>query len=239
MHETTPALAGAAVGDLLGLVGAALGALGMPTNVVSAAVTGYYVRKQDELRRILIDELAAGKISALEASDDDKIAVTLRIMRAANEGAARINLRLLAKAAIGQSIHGQLFADEFHRYADVLASLRREEIAVLAELHREEIAARASPEWDTTEPKDRFIMGWQRMVAKFSKEQLEERERLNATLGALQRTGLVQAGGGWGELDFGTTPYFAEVVRLVDFQDALHREEMSRVTPASPRDVND
>lgn len=55
-----------------------------------------------------------------------------RYARAVHEGVGRVNLRLLAAVLAGQLAHGAVYADEFYRWADVLAGLTTEEIVVLA-----------------------------------------------------------------------------------------------------------
>lgn len=53
---------------------------------------------------------------------------------------ARLNLRLFAAVAAGQIARGGSAVDEFLGWADILATLRREELILLATLHRIEQA---------------------------------------------------------------------------------------------------
>jgi hypothetical protein len=70
-------------------------------------------------------------------SEDDAAAFLLRYLRAAQEGAARLNLRLMARVVVGKAHAGEpLYADEFLRYADTLASLARNEVVLLGALIR-------------------------------------------------------------------------------------------------------
>jgi len=110
---TLPEIIGAFVTDTFGLVG-------IPGGSVAAALTIGYFHRRDELARdILFEELRLANITdARAASEDDAIAVIVRYLRAAREGAARLNIRLLAKAIAGQVRSGSLVADEFLQYAE-------------------------------------------------------------------------------------------------------------------------
>jgi hypothetical protein len=91
----------------------------------------------EQARDILFEELRKANVSdAQAASEDDAIAVVIRYLRAAREGAARLNLRLLAKAIAGKVQSSRLIADEFLQYAEALASLSRDEIIVIGTMYR-------------------------------------------------------------------------------------------------------
>ncbi|MBM3567994.1 MAG: hypothetical protein FJX46_04475 [Alphaproteobacteria bacterium] len=94
-------------------------------------------KRMRHARDVLTEELKRGAISIPEASAADPLAAMLfRYIRAAQEGSARLNLRLLAQVIAGQAHCGNLIADEFLYYADILSGLKREEIIFVAELHR-------------------------------------------------------------------------------------------------------
>lgn len=65
--------------------------------------------------------------------------------------AARLNLRLLAKMIAGQSAIPPLYADEFLAWADVLASLRRDQVMLLGAVvrHYADIPRESDLERDT------------------------------------------------------------------------------------------
>lgn len=88
-------------------------------------------KRAEAAREILVDELRRGQKFKEEISEDEVAAVIFRYMRAAEEGAARRNLRFLAAVAAGQASHDGLYADDFLRWADVIASLAPEEVVVL------------------------------------------------------------------------------------------------------------
>src|SRR5712692_6521403 len=77
-----------------------------------------------------------GRATIASASDvlysaREAVAETPANLRAAQEGAARLNLRLLAKVIAGQFQAGRLVADEFLHHAERLALLSRDEVVVI------------------------------------------------------------------------------------------------------------
>lgn len=145
MQEQVPALLSAIVGDAFGAGGWLMGNLA--GTGFAAAAQGLLRRRAERARDILIEEIRQGKRSLSGLEVDEATAVLLRYSRAAHEGAARLNLRLMAKVIAGQAECGCLYADDFLRYADLLVGLRREEIILLGAMHRHWHAAEAqSPE---------------------------------------------------------------------------------------------
>ena len=134
MQEQLPALLSAVVGDAFGVGGWLMG------NLAGAgfafAVQQVQHRRAERARDILLDELSRGEKTLSVPDVAEAAAVLLRYGRAAQEGAARLNLRLMAKIIAGQAERHCLYADEFLRYADLLAGLRREEVILLGAVHR-------------------------------------------------------------------------------------------------------
>lgn len=144
MSDFLPAAVGAVVSDVLSVCGVP----GASTVGVafSAAVEGVMARRRDNAREILIEELRKGEALVDQAASiDEWVAVLLRYSRAAQEGTARLNLRLMAKVIAGQAQTGPLVADDFLAWADVLASLRREEVVLLAEMVKVKSSLTLSP----------------------------------------------------------------------------------------------
>ncbi|MGI4807500.1 MAG: hypothetical protein ACRYF2_05255 [Janthinobacterium lividum] len=107
------------------------------------AGAGFAIAAQHLLRRrvewardILLDELRQGEKTLSDLEVEEVVAVLLRYARAAQEGTARLNLRLMAKVIAGQVERGVLYADEFLRNADLIAGLKREEVILLGTIHR-------------------------------------------------------------------------------------------------------
>lgn len=134
MQEHLPALLSALVGDGFGLKGWVMGNLAGAGIAIAAQQLQH--RRLERARDILLDELRQGDRTLTDPEVEETVAVLLRYGRAAQEGAARLNLRLMAKIIAGQAQGEVLYADEFLRHADVIASLRREEVILLGTVHR-------------------------------------------------------------------------------------------------------
>jgi hypothetical protein len=141
---TLPEIISAFVTDAFELTGTHGG------SVAGVAVGRWFRGRAEQARDILFEELRQANVSeAHAASEDDAIAVIVRYLRAAREGAARLNLRLLAKVIVGQIQLGRLVADDFLQYAEALASLSRDEIVVIGTMYKlwsvREMPASANP----------------------------------------------------------------------------------------------
>ncbi len=134
MQEQLPALLSAVVGDVFGAAGWLAGNLAGSGFALAAQQLLH--RRAERARDILLDEIRRGERTLSAPEVDEAVAVLLRYGRAGQEGAARLNLRLMAKVIAGQAERRSLYADEFLRYADILAGLRREEIVLLGTVHR-------------------------------------------------------------------------------------------------------
>ena len=130
MNTPVPALLSAAVKEVLNLTKLPGG------NLLGVAIEQLFRHRAEVARDILLDELRGADKTLAAAEIEEAAAIFYRYMRAAQEGGARLNLRLMAKVIAGQAHRGNLLADEFLYYADMLASLRREEILVLGTLYR-------------------------------------------------------------------------------------------------------
>lgn len=130
MASSLPAIIGAFVSDGLSLIqipGTSLTGMGL-----QAALERVMRRREEQAREVLLDELRRGRRTEYEAaSEDEAAAVLFRYLRAAQEGAARRNLRLMAQVIRGQLESGHLVADEFLYWSETLATLTRQEISFL------------------------------------------------------------------------------------------------------------
>jgi len=224
---TFPEIVGAFVSDAVGLTGIPGG------SVAGLAIGRYFRRRAEAARDILLDELRQANISdAQAASEDNAIAVIVRYLRSAREGAARLNLRLLAKAIAGQIQLGRLVADEFLQYADALGSLSREEIVVISTLYRMSVAFRhLGPE----NPADahKFANIWAPTWRELIKAGMPAEIAATAAARA-QRSGLIYASTAPSDLSeaggpgYRVSPWLVDLCKTVDFEDALRREKSVR-----------
>jgi hypothetical protein len=222
---TLPEIIGALVTDAFELTGTHGGS-------VAGTVIGRFFRRRAELARdILFEELGRANISDAQASsEDDAIAVIVRYLRAAREGTARLNLRLLAKAIAGKLQSSGLVADEFLQHAEALATLSREEIVVLAAMYRHWKAHRNLAVQER-EAAGRNVDPWELALQELPGLGMEE-ELISTAASRAQRSGLLypmfgrvgHAAARYGNLSFRVSPLLIELGMTIDFADALRRE---------------
>jgi hypothetical protein len=235
---TLPEIIGAFVSDAFELTGSHGG------SVAGLAIGRFFRRRAEQARDILFEELSLANISeAQAASEDDAIAVIVRYLRAAREGTARLNLRLLAKAIAGKLRTGNLVADEFLQYAEALGSLSRDEIIVIGVVYKvwaEHQRLAATDPAEAAKYTDPWVLAMRELSGKGMAEDL-----VAAVSARAQRSGLIYGmaapipkttgGGGFNDTvrtgtDFPSaffyhiTPMLTELGKTVDFQDALVRE---------------
>lgn len=181
------------------------------------ALKALFQKRADDAREIMLTAISRGDIRFSETDVEESVAVVYRYLRAAQEGAARVNLRLLAEVFCGQARLGLIKADEFLYYADVLTPLRRDEILLTGCILRY---------WDeATEHKGGPI---ERMRSATLGAQnalipgvFEDREEFLAVADGMRRTGFfsIQATSGGGDL-LSPSPVLRRLARLVDFEAA-------------------
>lgn len=196
---------------------------------VQGILQGILRRRAECARDILLEELRHGRANiGLDAPDvDEAVAALWRYLRAAEEGAARLNLRLMASVIDGQLAAKALHADQFLAWADLIASLSKEEVILIATLLRFERLAQAGPKSAPT-PKDQYP------DAKARKELIGtvfgSDEEYSLTAQALLRTGLIAENAivisshiGLGAI-YRTTSRTALLARVADFEGVVERE---------------
>lgn len=110
------------------------------------ALKAYMKRRTDAARQILLEEISRGERQMLAvAMDDDRIWFHWRFGRAAIDGAAHENLRLLARLISGLPVEPDLLLSRFHLYANLIAAMTRDELRVLAAFVRFEKEIHARP----------------------------------------------------------------------------------------------
>ncbi|MBV8548785.1 MAG: hypothetical protein JO126_04950 [Alphaproteobacteria bacterium] len=184
-----------------------------------------FKRRIEKAREILIQEIRGGENDILNVEEcDEVVAIVYRYMRAAQEGAARMNLRLLARIIAGQKALKALKADEFLYYADLIASLRHEEIVLLGSYARV-LAIETKVVRENSLDPSRAENSAERRATKSIEDVLipdvfSSRSELWATVNAVSRTGLMTiASPSFDGPYFELTPIFTKVNVLVSFED--------------------
>ena len=221
MKKYVPALGGGVAADILqGLV------KDLPLGNTLAALTGAVLDdllkdRAQKARTIFIEEIAKAERPFTDVHEADEFAAILyRYLDAARQGAARLNLRLMAKIAKGQLEEEAPKADEFLRYSNMIATVTREEIVYLATLHRHFAAAHG---------KD-GIRVYQAVIDELTGRDRSRSEEVQVTAAAVLRTGLVvpMAFGGIGistSFSCRPAPLLTRLISLADFEEALRENE--------------
>lgn len=219
VQEQLPALLSAIVGDAFGVRGWLMGNLAGAGFAIAAQKL--LRRRLEQARDILLDELRQGERTLSDPEVEDSIAILLRYGRAAQEGTARLNLRLMAKVIAGETQYRILYAHEFLRYADILAGLRREEIILLGTLHRH---------WHTAEMKSLGDGRRQQAVCNRARTELipnpfKEADDFYAAAEAVTRTALVRTADAIDEhILIQPTRLLDDLCALAPFEAAVSRE---------------
>ncbi|MFL9987138.1 hypothetical protein [Paraburkholderia sediminicola] len=207
MIDSLPAV----VSDVFGLFALPLG------GIAGEALKALLKKRMEAAREIMLAEISRGDIRFSETDADESVAIVYRYLRAAQEGAARTNLRLLAQVLSGQARLGLIKADEFLYYADILTSMRRDEILLTGEILREWNAAEKLA-GDNTE---RMRYATNRAMLTLIPNVFDDAGDFRANADGLRRTGffLIQATAGGGDL-FGPSPLLLRLSKLIDFEAA-------------------
>lgn len=208
---TTTAIVTALLSDVASAIGIPGGA------TVSELVREHLQRKQTEAFNLLVEELRKGEVTVAEVgARSEFISCLWRYSRAAIEGSARANLRLLARTFAGLAHSETMYAEKFKRFADILSDLSAEEILVLATL--QQICANFGSRETYYASKS-----MQRLVARLVPGKFSTEIHLHGVLAGLSRTGLISQGAGTMD-DIGgwmTTPLMDEVAVLAKLEEEL------------------
>jgi hypothetical protein len=175
----------------------------------------YLERKQTEAAEILIEEMAKGTSdpSSISESDvDPLIEITYRYSKAAADGAARRNLRLLAQVIAGLKRSKALEPDRFRKWANILEQLTRDELMVVGKsiaLRQKMVAAIDGLSFDFFS-----ILQEEMKTAGYGSEAM-------SLYASVSRTGLLVPGSGFGSLVYRPSPWLDELGQLANVEDAL------------------
>jgi hypothetical protein len=147
-------------------------------------------------------------------------AMIFRYMRAAQEGSACLNLRLMAMTAKGIIERPPIYASTFLRYAEILATLTRDEVVAIAALHRNECEQNQNASSEEDARANAKVRTREQLVPSY----FSTESHLEYVLQAATRAGLVIGRSGWGALVYETSPLADELARLVSFEEALRKD---------------
>lgn len=195
-------------------------------SIAGLAVERLWARRLNSARDILLEELKSGSKTLFDPDVEEVVAIIYRYSRAAQEGAARRNLHLLAQVIAGQCISSNIIADAFLYYADILSTLRREEIILLGNFHRNLIAEIEQGAEEGDAVRKALMSAEAELVGRV----FRSAEEVQATLSALTRTGLIMPTGTFGGVGYGPTPLFTDLAHRVSFQRAAEYGDSEPMT---------
>lgn len=106
-----------------------LGVRGVPTATAGAVLSRVMGKRHQVLREVIASEFRQGNFG--RADEDEIVSICYRLIRDAEEGVAKNNLRLMARVINGMAEKKELKAPTFLKYANILSSLTEDEITVL------------------------------------------------------------------------------------------------------------
>lgn len=210
--------------DILGgMVADTLAALGFPAastagSIGAVALQQLLGKRSKEGTRIFIEEMRLGHRLPEELPEDELASIVFRYSRAALEGTARLNLRLLAATACGHGSNEDLYAEEFLRWANLIADLRREEILLLGEIHRIKSSGRSF---------DVAAGIWMEALKILEEQHNIANEDADMIAAACLRTGLLQFRGGLRDIGHAYLPTsrLQKFMLLADVEGVMRRHE--------------
>lgn len=191
---------------------------GGPT--LSTALSSVLGWRLEEAEEILDSELRQIKRRLARVGEVEEAAgMVFRYIRAAEEGTAEINLRIMAKVIRGLAGGGRPKASDFLRYADAVASLSVDEIRVIYALLEK------TNELDQLGlTKDRDGKAWSLMIEDLVPRMFPDQQTVAEILLTASRTGLVTKAAPFKLGPFSTTPLLDELAKLASLNRAIVEE---------------
>lgn len=188
---------------------------------VAEAIQAISRRRIEAAREILLEELRLGeKVLEDAAQLEEVVTCFLRYGRAAQEGAARLNLRLMASVLSGLYTKSRLVSDEFLYFSDLLASLRREEVVIAATFER--ITRTTSDRHPDGRAKGIEVQ--KQVVAELVPNYMVSESELRAYCASLLRTGLLEFVSPFGGAFYRPTPILERLCSYANLEAALLKQ---------------
>ena len=174
----------------------------------------------EEAEEILDSELRLIKRRLSRVGEVEEAAgMVIRYIRAAQEGALQINLRIMAKVIRGLAAGNRPKAADFLRFADAVSALTVDEICVISSLLEK------TNELDQMGlTKDRDGKAWSLMVDDLVPRLFTDQQRVAEILLTASRTGLITKAAPFKLGPFCTTPLLHELADLASLPRAIMEE---------------
>lgn len=171
-------------------------------------------KRLEAARQIVLKRLKAGKWWVI--TEDQGAAALFAYLRAAEEGAARRNLELIAEVLVNGGADPDFDTNEFRRHARHLAELSREEAIALGIMMK-------ADELVVDHKKDPW-----RPLAAFAVDRsgaFDSPEHFSEVLAGLMRTGYIRPLSLYGTMGFYPTREVERLARLVDVEAVVKEAE--------------
>ena len=183
----------------------------------SLALSSVLRWRLEEAEDILESELGQIKRRLKRVGEVEEAAgMVLRYIRAAQEGASQLNLRIMAKVMRGLAMRSRVRAADFLRYADAVATLTVEEICVITCLLEKTIELD-----DLGLTKDRDTKAWAQMIDDLVPRMFTDQQHVAEILLAASRTGLVTKAAPFKLGPFCITPFLNDLAELASLRRAV------------------
>jgi len=187
---------------------------------VSATFHHVIKGRVDKAKAILLEELEKGSATLFDVSDVDEVAaMVFEYITAAQRGAARMNLRILAQVFSGIVSAKPVYADDFLRWSSDLSTLSREEAIALGVIYKNDVKARSLVD---VKQEDRvnsaFTATREELIGP--DKLFKNDDEFGALFGALVRTGLVVPWPGFDNLIYSASEKLRKLMSLADIESA-------------------
>lgn len=175
--------------------------------LLAKAVDQHLARKTQEAVEIAIEELAKGNVDFDEADAEPFVAILLRYSKAASEGAARRNLRVLMQVVVGLKRNKALSGDAFRRWAGILEHMTRDELMLVGQA----IILQRKKQEGVHSIDDNF---WQLLQEAMQAGRYSAGE-LPALAASVSRYGIIVPVSAYGGIAYRPSPWLEELAKLV------------------------
>ncbi len=186
-------------------------------SVAQFGLKKYLAQREQVAHEELVAEMRKGRPWAI--ADDRTAAMALQYVRAAREGAARLNLRLMAQFMFAEAAQATMTSTVHRRNGEHLASLSLEEMIICAKLV---IIERDFPPLSPDASREEVTQDTTDRARRFSKDiapLFGSHGDAEGYGNSLLRTGWLRTIGDWsGSGSFATTKAFLAVADMVEFE---------------------
>ena len=181
---------------------------------IGEKITQFKERKIREAQEILLAELRSGRRedATFSLDEDALLHILSRYLKAAQEGAANKNLRLMAQIIRGSIDAGDINPDRCNYLQNIAAEMSEEEIRLVWLLHEESL------DKETRKKINRVLCISNENNMHLVPDTYPTTEHLIAAITRLLRTGLIMRINRNGVTAYQTSPLFDELLALVNLQ---------------------